>query len=84
MRFLCTEHRSALDTAAKLDPSNAVQLETLHAYFSYNQAAVDFYLAQCLLPQEVQHFPSRLASSPWDLADNAHGRVSEGRPGTVG
>ena len=66
-----------LNTAAKLDPSNAVQLETLHAYFSHNQAAVDFWLAHCLLPREVQHYPCRLASSAWDLADNRGGTVRQ-------
>lgn len=56
-------------------PPPPMQMTRLHRYMSHNMAAVDFYLAQCVLPQETQQFPHRLACTSWHLAENAKGEV---------
>lgn len=65
------EGLSVFDTIAKLDLTNALQVQLLHAYFSHNQAAVDFFLAHCVLPTESRQYPYRLTGTSWNLADNA-------------
>ena len=37
--------------------------------FSRNQAAIDFYLAQVVFPEEAKEFPWKITSSSWDLAE---------------
>ena len=66
---------ATLDSAAKLDLTNAAQRDTLWRYFSHNMAAVDFWLLYCVLPAETQQYPSRLGCSAWDLAANPRGWV---------
>jgi hypothetical protein len=59
---------SQLDDVRKLDLSNPQQMALLHRYFSHNLAAVDLWLAFCVLPKETQQFPKRLSASAWHLA----------------
>ncbi|KAG2488308.1 hypothetical protein HYH03_013158 [Edaphochlamys debaryana] len=70
-----SEHLPLLDSAAKLDPSNPSQMQLLHAYFSHNTAAVDFWLTHCVLPTETRQFPQRLSATAWHLAGRAGGSV---------
>ena len=37
--------------------------------FTYNQAAIDFYLSRIVFPREAKEYPWKLASSSWDLAE---------------
>ena len=67
---------AAIDSAAKLDPSNLQQLQLLHRAFSHNLAAVGFWLELCVFPEDTQTFPRQLAASPWHLADNPRGTVA--------
>jgi hypothetical protein len=64
-----------LDSAWKLDTSNSAQMELMHAHFSHNMAAIDFWLAFCVFPTETQQYPQRLLANAWHLADNPGGRV---------
>lgn len=66
---------AALNSPSKIDTSNAVQMRQMHALFSHNMAAVNFWLNSCVFPSEMQQFPKRLLSSSWHLVDNPSGRV---------
>ncbi|KAG2140210.1 uncharacterized protein EDB93DRAFT_1161923 [Suillus bovinus] len=44
------------------------QLNDLQQLFASNKAVVDFYLSQVVFPKEAKGFPSKLACSGWDLA----------------
>jgi hypothetical protein len=57
----------------KLDLTNPQQVALLHKYFSHNMAAVDLWLAFCVLPRETQQFPKTLAASAWHLAPGGLG-----------
>ena len=69
------EDKPKLDDVCKVDTTNSEQLELLWAYFSHNMAAINFWLATCVLPGETGQYPKRLAASAWDLADSPDGRV---------
>ncbi|PRW58669.1 hypothetical protein C2E21_2704 [Chlorella sorokiniana] len=72
------EHDSRLgplDSPAKLDTSNAEQVEALHALFSHSMAAIDFYLNFCVFPSETRQYASRLVATAWDLAGMPGSRV---------
>jgi hypothetical protein len=60
---------------AKLDLTNAQQLQLLHRYFSHNQAAINFWLSHCVLPSESRQYGHRLTATAWHLANNAAGAV---------
>eukprot|EP00775_Hariotina_reticulata_P001981 gene1981-2303_t len=66
---------STIDSVAKLDLTNALQLQQLHATFSHNMAAVNFFLSNCVLPTDMQQYPLRLTGTSWDLAENSAGAV---------
>ncbi|KAG2496793.1 hypothetical protein HYH03_005201 [Edaphochlamys debaryana] len=72
---IAPEHLPLLDSAAKLDPGDSTQLQLLNRYFSHNTAAINFWLAHCVLPSETRQFPQRLAASAWHLAGSGGGRV---------
>jgi hypothetical protein len=64
-----------MDDVMKLDTSNSQQMELMHAHFSHNMAAVDFWLNSCIFPTETQQYPQRLVANAWNLADNPRGMV---------
>lgn len=66
---------ATLDNVSKLDTSNRLQMQEMHALFSHNMGVINFWLNFCVFPAEMQQFPKRLLASPWNLADNANGRV---------
>ena len=37
--------------------------------FSWNQAVIDFFLAQVVFPREAKEFPEKIATSGWDIAE---------------
>jgi hypothetical protein len=52
-----------------------MQVTRLHAAFSHNMAAINFYLRYCVLQNETQVFPERMACTPWHLSDAAKNQV---------
>eukprot|EP00775_Hariotina_reticulata_P004976 gene4976-5218_t len=69
--YFTADQLSTIDSVAKLDLTNALQLQQLHATFSHNRAAVNFFLSNCVLPTDMQQYPLRLTGTSWDLAQNA-------------
>jgi hypothetical protein len=58
----------AVDDVAKVDTSNAVQVQRLHSVFSHNTATVNFWLNLIVFPAETSQYPQRLVASAWHLA----------------
>ena len=66
----------SLDSPAKLDLSNSLQLEALHEYFRLNTRTIDFFLNTTVLPDEMQVYTDRMTANPWHLAQNMHGKIT--------
>lgn len=49
--------------------------------FAENRAVIDFYLSQVVFPKAAKDFPSKLATSGWDLAEKK-GHLTTGFSGT--
>lgn len=62
----------ALDSVNKLDISSDSCLALASQYFSYNMAAINFWLNYNILPRETMQFPSRILAHPWHLTDNKY------------
>ncbi|KAJ1423382.1 hypothetical protein B484DRAFT_398675, partial [Ochromonadaceae sp. CCMP2298] len=62
--LLTAEQGAPLDDVRILDLSNELQLALLHTVYAHNMAAVDFWLATCVVPRDAYH-----------LADNVQKRV---------
>jgi hypothetical protein len=59
-----------LGSADQLDPTNPVQMDTLHIHFSHNMALIDFWLLFCVFKKDTKQFPKNIGCSAWDLAAN--------------
>ena len=66
---------AAFDDVAKVDTTNALQLELMHSLLSHNMAAINFWLSYCVLGAETKQYPQRLSASAWHVADNTRGQV---------
>ncbi len=66
------EDYAAVDSVSKVDPSNALQLDRLHAAFSHNTAVVNFWLGQCVFNRETKQHSQKLTGSAWDVAESPH------------
>jgi hypothetical protein len=64
---------SAVDDVAKVDPSNAVQVQRLYSAFSHNTAVINYWLRFVVYPGETNQYPHRLVANSWHLAEG--GRV---------
>jgi hypothetical protein len=62
------QHR--LDDVKKLDPTNQLQMASLHRAFKHNMAAINFWLSKCVFPRETMQFPKRLVANACHLAHN--------------
>jgi len=51
-----------------INTESAEQLRDLEELFACNKAVIDFYLSRVVFPKEAKAFPSKLACSGWDLA----------------
>ena len=69
------EQLNSLDSVAKLDLTNEVQLDLLHDVFRYNMATINFWLNTCVFPTETLQFPHSLIANAFHLADNNQGKV---------
>jgi hypothetical protein len=45
----------------------------LHELFSHNMAAINFWLASCVVPDATRVYEGRLGTSAWHLADSRNG-----------
>jgi hypothetical protein len=45
----------------------------LHQLFSHNMAAINFWLASCVVPDATRVYEGRLGTSAWHLADSCNG-----------
>ncbi len=68
----------------KVDTTNPQQMQRLLRCFRHNMAAVDFWLAFCVLPAETGQYPKRLAASAWHLADGGGAAAGGGVVGFSG
>ncbi|KAF8546631.1 hypothetical protein OG21DRAFT_1501910 [Imleria badia] len=60
----------SLRNFSEINLRSSEQWDTLiFPLFAWNQAAVDFYLARAVFPQEAKEFPLKLSGSSWDLAE---------------
>ena len=66
---------AAFDDVAKVDTTNALQLELMHSLLSHNMATINFWLSYCVLGTETKQYPQRLSASAWHVADNTRGQV---------
>jgi hypothetical protein len=67
---LCTaDQLPAVDDVAKVDTTNAVQVQRLYNAFSHNMATINFWLRVVVFPAETNQYPKRLVASPWHLAE---------------
>ncbi|KAG8938032.1 hypothetical protein FRC03_007699, partial [Tulasnella sp. 419] len=57
------------------------QRTELHNVFHRNHAVIDFFLSQIVFPRDAKEFPSKMATSGWDLAETK-GHVTTGFSGT--
>jgi hypothetical protein len=62
---------SAVDDVAKVDTSNAVQVQRLYSAFSHNTATVNFWLRFVVFPAETNQYPQRLVANSWHLAEGS-------------
>jgi hypothetical protein len=62
---------SAVDDVAKVDTSNAVQVQRLYSAFSHNMATVNFWLRFVVFPAETNQYPQRLVANSWHLAEGS-------------
>jgi hypothetical protein len=61
---------ASVDSALKLDLSNALQRQLLVRHFCRNMETVNLYLSQLVLPRETPQFPQRLVANAWQLCAN--------------
>lgn len=71
---MAEEDRQGLDSIIKIDLDNAVQRGLLFRYYNHNYEVVNFWLANVVLPEETQQFPSRLIHNAWHLCSNPNQR----------
>jgi hypothetical protein len=50
------EHKRKLDDVRKIDRSNADQMALAVKYYARNYECVNFFLANCVLPQDTQQY----------------------------
>ena len=72
---LSASQLSKLDGVNKLDVGSEVCLDLLYEAYSYNMAAINFWLDACVLPRETMQFPNRLVANAFNLTDNPTGAV---------
>lgn len=73
---------AGLDSVEKIDLTNSVQFEKLLGYYRWNMKTIDFWLTQCVFPDEMQYFPQRLTATSWNLAENSPAGFVVGFSGT--
>ncbi|KAG8923741.1 hypothetical protein FRC02_010929 [Tulasnella sp. 418] len=66
---------------SSVDIHDIDQRAELHRLFHRNQAFIDFFLSNIVFPRDAKEFPSKMATSGWDLAERKS-HVTTGFSGT--
>jgi Protein of unknown function (DUF3638)/Protein of unknown function (DUF3645) len=65
-----------MDCVEKIDLTNTRQYQNLMFYFSRNMHTIDFWLSNCVFPDEMQSHPQRMTATAWCLAESSgHGAI---------
>ena len=59
----------SIDQREKLDLTNKQQFDILMELFSLNMRTINFWLASCVFPGEMQQYPQRMTATAWNIAD---------------
>ena len=60
----------ALATVGQLDITNASSVKQVHEAYSFNMAAIEFWLECCVFPVETMQFPHKISANAFNLTDN--------------
>jgi len=70
--FDCVE---SLNCIEKIDMTNETQMKKMWHFYHRNMFTINFYLNNCVLPNETDQFDSRLTSTSWNLAQNPSNNI---------
>ena len=65
---------TGLDMVSKIDLTNEVQKAQLIKHYRLNVETINFWLAELVLPVEMEQYPQRLIANGWHLSDNPRRR----------
>ncbi|KAI8821026.1 uncharacterized protein EV422DRAFT_595226 [Fimicolochytrium jonesii] len=65
---LSPDERKMIDDVAKIDQSNANQMELMVRVFSRSMECINFWLNSVILQADTQQYPKRIVATSWDLA----------------
>lgn len=67
---ISTEDLNVINIIDKIDLSNNDQMQLIYESFRYCSLTIDFWLANCVFPNDTIQYESRMMSTAWDIANS--------------
>lgn len=66
---------TTIDSLAKIDKKNDMQMQVLHKYMQHNTLVINFWLEHVAIPKHAKVFPENLRKTAWHMTETSTGKA---------